>query len=66
MRNLFALAALIVSESAIGADANSFQMRDAGDLVRICNIGPADPLYANAGGSATACSLARFAITIRR
>ena len=50
MRNLLALAALILSGSAIAADSNSFQMRDAADLVRICSIGPDDPLYANAAG----------------
>ena len=50
MRNLLALAALIFSGSAIAADSNSFQLRDAGDLVRICSVGPDDPTHANAAG----------------
>ena len=50
MRSLLALLAFILSGSAIAADSNTFQLRDAGDLVRVCSIEPGDPTYANAVG----------------
>jgi hypothetical protein len=50
MRSLFVLAALMLAGSAVGADSNTFQLRDASDLVRICSVGADDPVHANATG----------------
>ena len=50
MRMLLVLAAFILSGSATAADSNSFQMRNAADLVGVCRTGPDDPNYASAAG----------------
>lgn len=50
MRSLSVLVAFILSGSAIAADSNNFQLRDAGDLVRICSTDSGDPHYNNATG----------------
>jgi len=47
MRSLIALVALIFSGAAAAADSNTFQLRDASDLVRICSVTPEDPQYGN-------------------
>jgi hypothetical protein len=51
MRSLMTLLALVFTGSAMAADSGSFiQLRDAGDLVRVCSVGPDDPTHANAMG----------------
>jgi Rap1a immunity proteins len=50
MRSLTALMAFIFVGSAAAADSNNFQLRDAGDLARICSVPADDPAHANAVG----------------
>jgi hypothetical protein len=50
MRTLIVAAALVASGTAFAADSSSFQLRDAGDLVRACSVPQNDVLYANATG----------------
>ena len=50
MRRLILAAALMTSGIVVGADSSTFELRDAGDLVRACSVPPKDKLYANAMG----------------
>ena len=50
MRGLILVAALMLSGVAVAADTNTFQVRTADDLVRVCSLTPEDPLYKNAMG----------------
>jgi hypothetical protein len=50
MRGLILVAALMISGVAVAADTNTFQVRTADDLVRVCSLTPEDPLYHNAMG----------------
>jgi Rap1a immunity proteins len=50
MRGWILVAALMISGIAVAADTNTFQVRTANDLVRVCSLAPDDPLYPNAMG----------------
>jgi Rap1a immunity proteins len=50
MRRWILVAALMISGVAVAADTNTFQVRTANDLVRVCSLAPDDPLYPNAMG----------------
>jgi hypothetical protein len=50
MRKLMLVAALMTSGAAVAADSNTFQLRDANDLVRACSVPQDDVHYANATG----------------
>ena len=50
MRGLLALVAFISAGSSMAAESNSFQLRNAGDLVQICSMPRDDPNYSNAVG----------------
>jgi Rap1a immunity proteins len=40
----------MLSFAVHAADSNTFQVRTADDLVRVCSLAPDDPLYKNAMG----------------
>ena len=48
MRSVLAVAVFVLSGSALAADANVFQMREAGDLVAVCSTAADDPNHASA------------------
>lgn len=50
MRGLVALMTFILAGSAVAADSNTLQLRNAGDLVHVCSVAPDDPYYSNAVG----------------
>ena len=50
MRNIIALTAILVSGTAFAADSSDFQLRDAGDLVRVCSVPRDHALHENAAG----------------
>ena len=50
MRRLILAAALMTSGMVFGVDSSTFELRDAGDLVRACSVPPKDALYRNAIG----------------
>jgi hypothetical protein len=50
MRRLILAAALMTSGVVFAADSSTFELRDAGDLVRACSVPPEHALYANATG----------------
>lgn len=50
MRRLIVMAALLASGTAIAADSSTFELRDAGDLVRACSVPQKHALYRNAIG----------------
>lgn len=50
MRRLILVAVLMLSGVAVAADSNTFQVRTAGDLVRVCSLAPDETLYPNAMG----------------
>jgi hypothetical protein len=50
MRRLIVAAALMASGAAIPADSSTFELRDAGDLVRACSVPAKHVLYRNAIG----------------
>lgn len=50
MRRVVLVAALATSGVAFAADSSTFQLRDAGDLVRACSVAPDHALHANATG----------------
>ena len=50
MRGIMTLAAAVISGAAIAADSSEFQLRDAGDLVRVCSVPRDHPLHDNAAG----------------
>ena len=50
MRILLALISFILGGSAVAADVNRFQIRNAADLVAVCSAGADDPAQASALG----------------
>jgi Rap1a immunity proteins len=50
MRGWILVTALMLSGAALAADTNTFQVRTADDLVRVCSLTAEDPLYKNAMG----------------
>jgi hypothetical protein len=50
MRSLLFFSAFTFSAFAVAADSNTFQLRDAGDLVRVCSVPADDTHHANAMG----------------
>jgi hypothetical protein len=50
MRKLILAAALMTSGIAVAADSSTFELRDAGDLVRACSVPAKHVLYRNATG----------------
>ncbi|MDH4114156.1 MAG: Rap1a/Tai family immunity protein [Burkholderiaceae bacterium] len=50
MRKLMLVAALMTSGAAVAADSSTFQLRDAGDLMRACSVPADDVTHANAIG----------------
>lgn len=50
MRYFSVLLAFVFAGSALAADSSTFQLRDAGDLVRVCSVPRDHPVYDNASG----------------
>ena len=50
MRSITAIMALAVAGSAFAADSSDFQLRNAGDLVRVCSVPRDHALHDSAAG----------------
>jgi hypothetical protein len=50
MRYLITVVACILAGSAVAAERESFQLRTAGDLVRVCSVAETDPDYGESRG----------------